>query len=102
MKGSSVLFAHRPGTINRAVLIVRSKQPYVDCANSVDNDEPRAILQELRINPSIYLVETIDFVEDLALLVDGTWEWIFREQLNAGMRDPDLWPEGLTGEMFLE
>ena len=41
-------------------------------------------------------------MEDFDLLVDGTWEWIFREQLNGWMRDPDLWLEGLTREMFLE
>ena len=92
--------AHRPRTINRAALIVRPKQPYVDWANSVDNDGPRAILQELRTDPSIYLVETFDFLDDFDLLVDDTWEWIFREQLNGWMRDPDLWPEGLTREMF--
>ncbi len=96
------MFGHRPRTINRAALIVRPKQPYVDWANSVDNDSPRAILQELRTDPSSYLVETIDLLEDFDLLIDDTWEWIFREQLNGWMRDPDLWPEGLTREMFLE
>ena len=96
------MFGHRPRTINRAALIVRPKQPYVDWANSVDNDGPRAILQELRTDPSIYLVETIALLEDFDVLIDDTWEWIFREQLDGWMRDPDLWPEGLTREMFLQ
>ena len=52
-----MLFGHRPRTINRAALIVRPRQPYVDWVNSVDDDGPRAILQELRTDPSIYLVE---------------------------------------------
>ncbi len=102
MKESSEFFGQCPRTINRAALIVRPKQPYVDWANSVDNDGPRAILQELRTDPSIYLVETIDLLEDFDLLIDDTWEWIFREQLNGWMRDADLWPEGLTREMYLE
>ena len=97
-----MLFGHRPRTINRAALIVRPKKPYVDWANSVDDDSPQAILQELGRDPSIYLVESIDLMDDFDLLVDGTWEWIFREQLNGWMRDPDLWPDGLTREMFLE
>ena len=63
------MFAHRPRTINRAALIVRPKQPYVDWANSVDDEGPRAILQELRTDPSIYLVEIIDSLEDSDLLV---------------------------------
>ena len=96
------MFAHRPRTINRAALIVRPKQPYVDWANSVDDDGPRAILQELRTDPSLYLVETIALLEAVDLLIDDTWEWIFREQLNGWMRDPDLWPDRLTREMFLE
>ena len=102
MKELLSLFAHRPRTINRAALIVRPKQPYVDWANSVDDDGSRAILQEVRIDPSIYLVETVGFLEDFDLLVDNTWEWISKEQLNGWMRDPDSWPERLTREMFLE
>ncbi len=102
MTESAILFGHRPRTINRAGLIVRPKQPYIDCANSVDDDAPRAILQELRTDLSIYLVDTVDFLEDCDLLVDDTWEWIFREQLSGWMREEDQWPEGLTREMFLE
>ena len=96
------MFGHRPRTINRAALIVRPRQPYADWANSVDDDGPRAILEELRKEPSIYLVESIDFLEDFDLLVDDTWEWIFREQLNGWMRVADSWPEDLSREMFLE
>ncbi len=96
------MFGHRPRTINRAALVVRPKQLYVDWANSVDDEGPRAILQELRTDPSIYLVESIDLTEDCDLLVGDTWEWIFREQLGGWMREPDLWPEGMTRQMFLE
>jgi len=94
------LFGHYPRTINRAGLIVRPKQPYVDWANSVDDDGPRADLRKLREEPSIYLVEPIDFLEDFDLLVDDTWEWIFKEQLNGWMRDRKYWPKELTREMF--
>ncbi len=83
------MFAHRPRTINRAALIVRPKTPYVDWANSVDDDGPQAILQDLGRDPSIYLVESIDYLDDCDALVDDNWEWIFREQLNAWMRDPE-------------
>ncbi len=63
---------------------------------------PGADLRKLREEPSIYLVEAIDFLEDFTLLVDDYWEWIFREQLNGWMRDPDVWPVELTRAMFLE
>jgi hypothetical protein len=96
------LFAYRPRTINRAALIVRPKQPYVDWANSMDDGRPKADLRQLREEPSIYLVEDIDSLEDFAGLIDEYWEWIFQEQLNGWMRDPEAWPEELTHEMFLE
>ncbi len=96
------MFGYRPLTINRAALIVRPKQPYVDWANSVDDGAPRADLRELREAPSLYLIETIDYLDDFAELVVAYWEWIFKEQLNGWMRDPGLWPEELTREMFLE
>ncbi len=38
----------------------------------------------------------------LNLLVDENWDWIFREQLSCWMNLPDLWPTGLTREMFPE
>ena len=53
---------------------MRIRQPYFDWANSEDDDGTRAILQEVRTDPSIYLVETIDSLEDFDLLVDDTWE----------------------------
>lgn len=96
------MFAHRPRTINRAALIVRPKQPYVDWADSMADGGPKAALLQLREDPSIYLVEEIDSLEDLALLIDGHWEWIFHEQLTGWMRDPKSWPPELTRQMFLE
>ena len=96
------MFAHRPRTINRAALIVRPKQPYVDWANSMDDGGPKADLGKLREEPSIYLVEDIDFLEDFTHLIDDYWKRIFQEQLNGWMRDQESWPDDLTREMFLE
>jgi hypothetical protein len=102
MKEPAILFAYRSRAINRAGLVVRPRQPYVDQANSVDDDGPRANLQELREEPSIYLVEAVKFVDHFPDLIDKHWGWIFQEQLNSWMCDPALWPERLTQAMFLE
>ena len=96
------MFGHRPRTIDRAGLVVRPKQPYVDWANSMDDDGPKAELRQLREDPGIYLVEAIDFLDGIPEVIDAYWEWIFREQLSAWMRDPELWPKHLTREMFLK
>lgn len=80
--------------------LVRPKQPYIDWANSMDDDGPQW-------NPdiaeaSIYLVERIELLEDLPVLIDTHWEWIFADQLSGWMRDPETWPDRLTREMFIE
>ena len=68
----------------------------------MDDGGPKAILEQLRESSSIYLVESIDYLEDFELLVEDAWEWIFKEQLNGWMREPALWPKELTREMFHE
>lgn len=68
----------------------------------MDSGPPRADLRKLREEPSIYLVKVIVVPEDYSHLMDKCWEWIFQEQLNDWMHDPELWPEELTHEMFLE
>ena len=96
------MFGHYPRTINRAALIVRPKQAYVDWANSIDDDEPRADLRQLREEPSIYLAKEIDDLDDVAGLVADYWERVFQEQLNSWMRDPESWLKKRTYEMFLD
>lgn len=92
--------SRRPRTVNRAALIVRPKQPYIDWADSMDDNGPRW-------NPdiaeaSIYLVEQIELLEDVPTLIDTHWEWVFEDQLSGWMRDPEAWPAPLTRGMFVE
>ena len=68
----------------------------------MDDGGPQADLRKLREEPSIYLVEDIDFLDDFAELIDKYWAWVFWEQLNGWMGDPELWPKEMTHEMFLE
>jgi len=72
VKELSILFGHRPRTIDRAGLVVRPKQPYVDWANSMDDDGSEAELRQLRDDPSIYLVEAIDFLDGIPELIDSS------------------------------
>lgn len=78
-----------PRLINRSVLVVRLRQPYVDWAHSVDDDGPRADLAHLREYPHAYLVDDVVLLDDFAQPIDDYWEPIFHEQLNGWMRDPE-------------
>ena len=95
-------FSRYPRVINRSVLVARPEQAYVDWANAVDDDGPRADLAFLRKQPHAYFVEDIELLDEFAQLIDDYWEPIFYEQLDGWMRDPECWPETLTREGFLE
>ena len=51
-------------------------------------------------SPNTFLVDEIFYNHDLSLIIDEYWETLFEIQLNNWMRDPDVWPEELTREMF--
>ncbi len=87
-------------TINRSSLIVRPKQPYIDWANSMNDGGPQADLDIMRKNPNPFLVDEIFCNDDIFHIIDEYWEIIFEIQLNSWMRDPDVWPEELTRDMF--
>ena len=95
-----MIFGRKICTINRSVLIVRPKQPYIDWANSMDDGGPLANLKSMRKSPNTFLVDEIFYIDDLSLIINEYWETLFEIQLNNWMRDPDVWPEELTREMF--
>ena len=95
-----MIFERKIYTINRSILIVRPKQPYIDWANSMDDGGPLANLKSMRKSPNTFLIDEIYYDDDLSLIIDEYWETLFEIQLNNWMRDPDVWPEVLTREMF--
>jgi hypothetical protein len=86
--------------LNRAALIVRLKQPFVDWINTADPDpEAHFTLDDVNDENNVYLVE----VEDLR----GLERWLkrnndilFANELEDWYTDPDLWPKGRTLKMF--
>lgn len=95
-----MIFGRKICTINRSVLIIRPKQPYIDWTNSMDDGGPLANLKSMRKSPNTFLVDEIFFIDDLSQIIDEIWEILFEIQLNNWMRDPDVWPAVLTREMF--
>ena len=88
--------------VNRWGILVRAKQPYVDWANSFDDDGPTMMLDARRSAPTIYLVHEHEGADLGELIADWYWEAIFDLQLVSWMRDMSTWPEHRTPEMFYE
>lgn len=86
--------------INRAVLILRYKQPFVDWINAADPNPTHEItLADANEDSTAYLAD----VEDQ----DEFEKWfrrnaviLFEEELNSWYTDPDLWPQNRSAALF--
>ena len=87
--------------VNRSAIVVRPAQPFLDWLHRVDPTSAQLTLEELRQEPTIYLLpewETED--EALEHLAEVSSE-IFEEQLNGWYRVPSVWPEDRELNAFL-
>lgn len=88
--------------INRAAVLVIPKQPYIDWANSLDDD-----VIKFGDNPSpeytVYLVEDIpDHMADMIEIVKPHFETIFEEELEGWHLIESDWPQTRDFATFLE
>jgi hypothetical protein len=94
------LFRRINVVINRAVLIVRYTQFFVDWVNAADPTPTDTItLADANDDSSAYLLEVEDERElDEWLALNG--ETLFEEVLNDWYTDPELWPQDRSLAMF--
>jgi ribosomal protein L24E len=84
----------------RTAVTVTRKQPYIDWANSSDDDGPELTKELADDRRTVFLVGESDDRHDLRTLLDDYWEEIFEEELAMWMEEPDDWPAPRTREMF--
>lgn len=88
--------------LNRSVLILRYKQPFVDWINTTDPDPTHEIeLADVHEDSTAYLVEVED-KEELEEWLDANGEILFEEELNGWYTDPNLWPQDRSLSRFKE
>lgn len=79
-------------SVNRSVLVVRPRQPYLDWVHSVDEGGKKFTLDDLRRDCTSYLIPEVlddDHQEEIAATY---YKEIFEQELWAWMRDPEVWP----------
>ncbi len=89
--------------LNRAALILRYRQPFVDWINVVDPSPTSQVLtpDELNQEHTVYLVEVED-ERELAGWLRRHHEELFEQELNGWYTDPALWPRDRSLEMLKE
>lgn len=86
--------------LNRAVLVLRFKQPFVDWINAADPTPSHAMtLAEVNEDSNAYLLEVEDQQQLQAwMALNGLA--LFEEVLNDWYTDPDLWPQDRSLAVF--
>ena len=79
-------------TLNRSAIVVKPKQPFLDWLHGADSTSSDLTLQELVLEPAIYLIPECDTAEEVADVLHELCEENFVEQLAAGSttRQPGL------------
>jgi hypothetical protein len=88
-----------PRTINRAVLVVRPKQPYLDWAMALDDGAEDAL--SLREHFSVYLVAEDPEGRKESAPVRRYFRRIFERELELWYTDESAWPAKRDFKTFL-
>ena len=87
--------------INRCLVIVRPKQPFLDWVQSVDYDA-ELTLEEIREDPTAYLVPEYELNSEQSQILEWGYDLMFEQELSSWYTDPKLWPPDRNLEMFLQ
>lgn len=79
--------------LNRAALLCRYRQPFVDWINAADPSPSSSAvtLADVNAESNVYLVEVEDEGE-LARWLELNAQTVFENELNGWYQDPALWP----------
>jgi hypothetical protein len=89
-------------TINRGLIALLPKRPFLDWIKRVDPNPPELTLEELRQEQDGYLVSqrTIELVDDAQRWVYRRWKIFFELRLNEWYTEESWWPENRSLKMF--
>ena len=85
--------------LNRSVLIVRPKQPYLNWAASLDESGP---MPDPNDEQTIYLVPSFESEEEAQEILEDFYETVFESELGDWHTDEEAWPQDRDLKMFQE
>jgi hypothetical protein len=88
--------------INRSLIVVKPKKPFLDWLNSVEPDDDDLQLEDINDDPTAYLVPQIIMEGEQEGIIDWCADFVFEQELWSWYTDEDLWPVGRNAAMFRE
>jgi hypothetical protein len=92
----------RARQVKRTAIIVKPRLPYIQWANSLDDDGVK-LGEDFEPEHTVYLIEDIgDYEVDVKAMVAPYFEFIFEEELNEWHRLESDWPARRDLATFLK
>ncbi len=88
--------------VNRAVAIIKPRQPYLDWAKSLPGPADDVTLDELRTDCTAILIPDFDTPAKSEAFIAGRAGNLFEMELEAWDRDPTTWPKDRSYQAFRE
>ncbi len=86
--------------INRTAVIVVPARPFLDWLHRADTTSAAVSLEDLRREPTIYLLPEYDTEQEARGYLREYCRQIFEEQLDGRYRVPSAWPVDRTFDTF--
>lgn len=89
--------------INRSVLIVHAKQPFLDWLNGLPDDEnPPYTLEQINEDKQAYLLPDLEMIDEIEPLLRDFCPLVFECELEGWWLDESDWPAQRDYETFCE
>ncbi len=88
--------------VDRAVLVLKPKAPFLAWARSVDEEATEISMEALSLDSTAYLVPDFESDAERAHLIENFFVELFEEQLDSWHADQEKWPVERGLEMFHE
>ena len=89
-------------TINRTLVMLVPRQPFLDWLNDADPTEEPLTAEDLRDDCNVFLIPQFNDAVDSMKWIDKRWSMLFEHMLLEWVVDETMWPENRTLEMFRE
>ena len=90
--------------INRAIAVIKPRQPFIDWVNSLEGDQPPLLLAQARSDIRALLIPEPERSLEGRRFIELNYAFIFEDELTVWSRDKGRWPEprdlNLFGEWF--
>ena len=87
--------------VNRSVIVVRAKEPFLQWINSLP-DPGNFALDEVNRDSTAFLLPEYEDDSEMEKLLRCYYSFIFEEQLYDWWRDQDAWPQKRNLKIFKE